>query len=363
MATETRYTWTPDVPVAPGETIREILDERAISQVDFATRLGRSEKYVSQLINGKASLTYDAAIELERVLGVPASFWNSAEATYRGLLARQAQVAESADQAEWAKSFPLKKMAEHGWIAREAGAAEQTEDLLAFFGVSSIDAYRDYWGSEKRLAARMSTAYTAETPAVAAWLRAGERAAESIPTEPYDEAAFRQVLDELRAATLRAPDEWIPMMVARCAKAGVAVVFVPDLPKTRCHAVSWWVDRTRAVIQLGLRGKTDDQVWFSFFHEAGHLLLDDRARSRISDLGEDPASERRADAFAGDHLIPRMDYEEFAASAGRPTKAEVAEFAARIGIAPSLVVGRLQRDKVIPYSWMNDAKTKIVWAE
>ena len=355
-----RRSWAPDVPVSPGETIREILEERAISQVDFATRLGRSEKFVSQLINGKASLSYDTAIELERVLGVPASFWNRAEATYRGLLAHQTRLAASEEQAEWVRSFPVKDMADKGLIARETSAAEQAEELLSFFGVSSIDAYRDYWSAEKRLAARMSTAYTPEVPAITAWLRAGERAAELIDTAPYSEEGFRGVLDELRHATRLLPCEWQPLVVSRCAAVGVAVVFVPDLPKTRCHAVSWWVSKTRAVIQLGLLYKTDDQVWFSLFHEAAHLLLD-RSRSRISDLDGDAETERKVSEFAGNLLIPAEAYESFV-SQGRPSMAEVVAFAEHIGIAASVVVGRLQHDRVIPYNWMNDLKTKLDWA-
>jgi Zn-dependent peptidase ImmA (M78 family) len=151
-------------------------------------------------------------------------------------------------------------------------------------------------------------------------------------------------------------------MIERCASAGVAVVFVPDLPKTRCHAVSWWASRTRAVIQLGLRYKTDDQVWFSFFHEAGHLLLDDRSRSRISDLDGEGPVEDRANAFAADFLIPAAEYAAFV-SRGRPSTAQVVALAEALGIAPSIVVGRLQREEVIPYTWMNALKTKVDWAE
>ena len=360
----TSYTYDPrqDVPIAPGEQIREILEERGIAQTDFALRLGKSEKFVSQLINGKAPLSYDTAIELERVLGVPASFWNNAESIYRDVLARIRNEHEAAEQGEWTKSFPLKAMESKGWIARETKPAQQTEELLSFFGVSSIDAYEKYWGADKRLAARMSTAYTAATPAIAAWLRAGERAAEKIQAEPYKEPVFRQALSDLRGASRLAPSEWCPLVEARCAAAGVVVVFVPDLPKTRCHAVSWWASRTRAVIQIGLRYKTDDQVWFSLCHEAGHVLLDDRARSGISDLNDDPVAEARANQFAADCLIPPAEYSALT-SGGKPTIATVDAFAQRIGIAPSILVGRLQRDGVVPYGQMNGLKTKLEWAE
>lgn len=354
----TKYTYEPqlDLPIAPGEQIREILEERAISQTDFAVRMGKSEKFISQLVNGKASLSYDTALELERVLGVPASFWNNAESIYRDALARLRHEQEAAAQDDWARTFPLKEMAANGWIAREESPAEE---LLSFFGVSSVDAYNSYWGQEKRLAARMSTAYTAQTPAIAAWLRAGERQAEQIVTAPYDADAFREVLVELRPATRLEPPAWLPVVVRRCAAVGVAVVLIPDLPRTRCHAMSWWVNRSRAVIQLGLRGKTDDQLWFSLYHEAGHLLLDDRRKRGINDLDGDKTAEARASAFAGDLLIPPQEYAEFVAAPGRPNRAGVIAFADRIGIAPSIVVGRLQRDRRIPFSWMNDLKNRI----
>lgn len=357
MAADIRYIPELDAPVAPGDTIREILEDRGITQADFATRLGKSEKFVSQLINGKASLTHESAIELERVLGVPSSFWNAAEAQYRDALARRTQTLELESQSEWAGSFPRKEMAANGWIAREAGPGE----LLGFFGVSSVDAYTQYWSAPRRLAARMSTAYSASTPAITAWLRAGEIAAERVQTEPYNEAAFRRVVVELRTASRQPVETWQSLLRERCAAVGVAVVFIRDLPGTRCHAASWWASRSKAVIVLGLRYKTDEQVWFSFFHEVGHLLLDDRRHATPCDLDRDPASEARANAFAADTLIPPDAYAAYRAN-GRPTKATVAAFAESLGIAPGIVVGRLQRDGAVPHNQMNHLKVRIDWA-
>lgn len=361
MATDLTYDWREDQPLAPGETIREILHERGILQGDFAIRMGKSEKFISQLVNGKASLTHETAIDLERVLGVPASFWNAAEAQYRDALARLQSASYAESQAEWAASFPLKDMEERGLIAKEADPQRRVEGLLDYFGVTSVDAYQEYWGSSRRLAARMSTAYTAEVPAIAAWLRAGEIAAEKVVTAPFDEGLFREALVRLRRISRQPVETWQPDIQSVCAAAGVVVVIVRDLPKTRLHGVSWWATKTRAVIELGLRYKTDDQVWFSLYHEAGHLLLDDRGRAGISDLDGDSASEKRADDFAADTLIPPEPYRHFAAG-GRPTKSDVVRFSDAIGIAPGIVVGRLQNDGVIPRNWMNDLKLRLEWA-
>ena len=306
MAAEPTPAWRPDVPVPPGATIREILDERGITQADFSVRLDRTEKFVSQLVNGKAPVTYETALDLERVLGVPASFWNSAEATYRDLLVRQQRESKAADLTEWARAFPTREMVKHGWIAKEDTPAEQAETLLEFFGVSTPEAHREYWGSRKRLAARMSTSFTPEVPALTAWLRMGERQAEGIRTAPFNEAAFRAALDEIRLATQLELADWQTLARDECARAGVALVFVPELPKTRCHATSWWASRSRAVIQLVSNGQSPDKVQFSFFREAVRLLYDDRSRSRIACIDGDKSVEDEMDRRTSDFLgLPR----------------------------------------------------------
>jgi len=76
------------VAVPPGETIREQLENRGMSPKEFASRMGMSEKHISELLNGKVELTYNVSLRLESILGVPAQFWNNLEALYREKLAR-----------------------------------------------------------------------------------------------------------------------------------------------------------------------------------------------------------------------------------------------------------------------------------
>ena len=78
MARSRSYIATP-----PGATIKEQLEDRGMSQKEFASRMGMSEKHISHLINGDVQLTSDVAYRLEMVLGLPAKFWNNLEAIYR----------------------------------------------------------------------------------------------------------------------------------------------------------------------------------------------------------------------------------------------------------------------------------------
>lgn len=360
MTNPRAYRFVPDVPIPPGETVSELLSDRHMSQADFALALGRTEKNVSQLVNGKAPITHELAIDLERVLGVPAAVWNNLESTYRDLLARRREEELLADESDWVRQFPLKRMQNEGFIARETSPARQTAEVLRFFGVASRESWTEYWASPKRLAARMTTAYTANVPALTVWLRQGELLAREVDTASYDATRFAAVVQDARRLTRDDIETAIPELTESCARAGVALVLVPELPRIRCSGVSRWVSPNKAIIQLCLRYKTHDQLWFSFFHEAGHILKHDRKHTYVQGLADDSIEEIEADAFAADTLIPRADWVRFVA-AGRPTKQEVLGFARQEGIAEGIVVGRLQKERLIPFSWMNDLKVRLDW--
>ena len=85
--TDTCWTYSPDVVSAPGGTLRELLDERGMTRKDLAARMGRPITTINEIIKGKAKIDPDIAVELERELGLPASFWNEREAHYRCCLA------------------------------------------------------------------------------------------------------------------------------------------------------------------------------------------------------------------------------------------------------------------------------------
>jgi HTH-type transcriptional regulator/antitoxin HigA len=362
MAERARYAFVPDVAIAPGETISEILGERGITQADFALMLGRTEKNVSQLINGKAPISHELAIDLERVLGVPASLWNALEATYRDLLARRLEAGQLEQEAAWANDFPLNYLQREGFIARETSPLDRPGQLLEFFGVASSNAWREYYSSPRRLAARATGAYAADLPALATWLRLGELAAREAEPHPYDARQFASVVSDARGLTTEPVETAFPKVQAAAALAGVAIVLVKELPGIRCHGVSRWIGDDRALIQLCLRYRTADQLWFSFFHEACHVLRHNRKRTYIADLADRSVEEIEANTFAADALISPGAWRDFL-SAGRPTTARVLAFAAEQGVAPGIVVGRLQHEKVIPFNRMNELKVKVDWAD
>jgi hypothetical protein len=117
--------------------------------------------------------------------------------------------------------------------------------------------------------------------------------------------------------TQEGPEVFEPVMKKFCSEAGVALVFIPELPGIRLYGATRWLKPTKALIQLSFRGKSDDPFWFTFFHEAGHILLHGKKEVYI-EVQEDGyrekkriSKEKEADLFAQGMLIPRGDYKKF----------------------------------------------------
>ncbi len=351
--------WSPTWTVAPGEVLVEALAERGMSQAELSRRMARPLKTISEIATGKAAITPETAIQLERALGISALVWLGLEGQYREALARGRDLQELRQQVDWLRRFPVRELVERG-LVRKGDAGVQVADLLTFFGVSSRTGWDQHWG---QLAAnyRLPTRGRIAPEAVATWLRLGERAAAGLSLAPYNRAAFRAVLPEVRslsrttvfAAATKAIEE-------RLAAVGVAFVLVGGLDQAPASGSVRWVG-DNPVIELTLRYRADDQFWFSLYHEAGHLIEGGRRAQVIEELPDgqnDAAEEGTANTFAREMLVPSNRLAPFVA-AGDFSRSAVQAFAADLDIAPGIVVGRLQRDKHVTPSALNDLKRSL----
>ncbi len=361
MAEPTTKTEIRDLS-SPGDILAEALEERGMSNAELARRTELSEKHVSQLVNARVPLSMDVAFKLEQALGIPATLWLNLESNFRAEQKRAAQRAEFQSFAPWASRFPLREMVRCGYlrnVGRDVGA--RVEALLAFFGITSPDAWQEEW-SQVTARFRTSPRFEPDHHALTAWLRRGEVEAQAIRCSPFGRQRFRSTLQEVRKLTTAEPKDFRPCLVELCASAGVAVTFIPSLPKLAISGATRWIGSDKAAISLSLRHRSDDQLWFSFFHEACHVLEHKTSAIYIDapgDPDEDPA-EHRANEFARDTLIPPRDYEKLMADT-KPGLDAIRAFAKELGISPGIVVGRLQHEGVVAYNYGNSLKTILRW--
>lgn len=332
-----------DYAVAPGRILDEWLDENEWTQTELARRLGCSVKHVNQVVNGVASLTPAFAVELERVTRVPAKLWSNMESNYRTDLARLARHADEAEAKLFLQQMPLTEMRKRKLIQTVSIAKKNLyaalEEVLGFFQVGSIKAYNEVYGAPCA-AYRQSGAHQRDPHALATWMRLGELAAQRVDVGPYDPAKVEAALPHLRALTLAdnltdAVNE-AKQILADC---GVTFLVVADVKGTRLYGATRWF-KGRPVVQLTLRRKKDDHFWFTLFHELGHVLKH-KHTDFVDYDGLTSPMEKEADSFAADVLIPAHLAAELPQLRGL---AQVEEFAARVGVAPGVVLGRLQHD-------------------
>jgi len=361
MSDNSRNQYTPDVVSMPGETLLEILEHREISQSELAARTGRPKKTINEIIKGKAAITHETALQLEKVLSIPASLWNNLEKNYRDYLARQQERQRLAGQVDWLKKVPTFQIVKRMWVPKHKDPVDQLRAVLEFFGVASPDQW-DLMSAQTQGRFRQSSAFEIDMGAVSAWLRKGDLEAREIQCRTFDKASFKRALIEIRALTQIRPTSALVRARQLCADAGVALVLLPSLPKTRVSGVSKWLSPTKAVIQLSGRFKTEDQLWFTFFHEAGHLLL--HSKKNIFIDGEkrgDSREEDEANTFAACELISPSDLARIVRIQGsrRWSKTAITRHSKSLGVSPGILVGRLQYDNNVPKSYFNGLKMKV----
>lgn len=352
--------YLPDYLVAPGEVLVDYLESLGMSQVDLALRTGLAKKTINEIVKGKAPITPDTALKFERVLGRPAHFWSRLEVQYQENKARIEEYSRLQLCIEWLKRIPIAMMVKLGWISAFKDKTAQLGEVLNFFGVNSPEQWEAVW-NEHQVAYRQTKRFETCPEAVSAWLRKGEIEAQKLQCASFDKKRFQDTLNSIKHLTIQSPKVFQPELVRLCAEVGVAVVFVPELPKTGvCGATRWLGDK--AVIQLSLRYRSNDQLWFTFFHEAGHILKHGRKDIFIEGKGLDGEKEDEANAFARDHLIPPAAFRQFLAQWDRSLVA-VEKFAENIGIASGIVVGRLQHEGRLHNSCGNKLKVFYTWAK
>jgi HTH-type transcriptional regulator / antitoxin HigA len=369
MASEAQASipFIPDA-VHPGEIVSEYVEFHGWTQRDLARRTGLTPKTISEICNGKAPVMPATALALEKVLRRPADFWLNLQRQYDEAEARNRELHKSGAWTDWARKFPLKDMKRLRFLLPEGRS--DADALLRFLGVSSPESWDAVW-SASNVAYRQTRKFTQSAEAISAWVRETELEAEQMETAPFDEARLRSSIGELRCLTREKADNILEPVQSICAGFGVAVVLVPELPHCGISGSAEWLSDKKALIGLTLRYKTDDQLWFTFFHELAHILLHRKKRAFIVDNAADDLSDRvidpemqgyeaEANQFATDTLIPPAALSEFL-HARVFTNDSIYDFAEKIGIGPGILVGRLQHDGVLKAFQGNAFKQNLNW--
>jgi Zn-dependent peptidase ImmA (M78 family) len=262
----------------------------------------------------------------------------------------------------WLAELPLGDMIRFGWLQPVPKASEETAACLRFFNVPSVGAWRAKYASVQAMAAfRTSRSFESRPAAVAAWLRKAEIEGEAVSCARWNPSGFENALTSIRRLTrYKDPDRFLPELSELCSTNGVALAIVRPPNGCRASGATKFLSPQKALLVLSFRHLTDDQFWFTFFHESGHLLLHSNQSMFIEGVDTSQTKEENeANDFAEHALIPAEHI--YAMLSLRLDSVEVIKFARKIGISPGLVVGQLQHHKRIRPNQLNGLKRRFAW--
>ncbi len=332
--------YKPETYTHPGSTLKEKLEEMRMSIKEFALRAGKPEKTIHEILNFESSITPDMAVQFEKVLKIPAKFWLKYQGNYNEWVARRKYEAMLENSVEWAKLFPYNEMAKRGWVGPTRKPLEKVKNLLDFFDFSYPNTWDEYFlNSKLRTAFRISLKHINEPYAVSAWLRHGEREAGKMDVPAYDEGLFKQKLLQVLLLVEKQPSGFFSRLTELCRDAGVKLVYTPCLPKAPISGCTRWINDS-PVIQLSGRYRKNDRFWFTFFHEAGHVLLHGKKDIFLEGIEGNEAKEKQADEFAAAFLLSEKQEREVV-NALPLNDSKLLDLAARFGTHPGIIVGRL----------------------
>ena len=342
MTTNTKakkvFEFTPDYAVAPGQTLSEVIESLNINQKQLAIRTGLTEQTIVRILKGEQPISIETANRLELVTGVPARMWNNLEMQYREQLSKIKQQNELTHDVDGLKKIPVRELIKRGAIPDIVDKVALLRETLKFYGVSSVAAWREVW-TNPQVAARRSDCFETALEPASAWIRLGELQAQQISCEPYNKQEFEKALRTIRTLTNWEPAELVNEMRRLCAKAGVALALVREISKVPWNGATKWLAPDKAMILLNLRGKGEDIYWFSFFHEANHVLVGKKQRLYVAETDSADEEELKADRFAAETLIPAEFNQRIAAI---KSTTELQTLAKELGICPGIVAGRFR---------------------
>jgi HTH-type transcriptional regulator/antitoxin HigA len=340
--------------------LAKVLDTINLSQKDLAARIDVTEKHISEIVQCKSSITSDMALKFEYATGISASFWLGLQKNYEEILARNDMDVAVKQETELAKKYPHKDMVSFGWISKPTSPLDLVDQLLKFFGVDSLLLVPTVYSS----AFRKSSVATAKPESVAVWLRQGWRMSNEQKTDEFSRERIIAFLPEFKKMTEMKLTDALPALTEKCRQCGIALVVMHQPAGAPVNGTTQWLSKEKVLIQLSLRYSYADIFWFTFFHELGHILKHGKKAIYI-DFSKGISNtniefEKDADQFASTNLISSVAYQQLCTETNISAK-QIVDLSTKEGVHPGIIVGRLQHDKKILYSHLNQLRERYCW--
>ena len=335
-----------DFIIHPGETIKEVLEERQMNQEELAIRTGFSPKHVSEVVNGKKGISPSFAKSLEYVFGMPASFWINLQGIYdKEILEYKEQ--EEIDENEVSIVKSLKSLINYaenmGIMTKTKSIISQIIELRNICNVKNLTYINNLITSQ--VAFRKSQTIETNVYVLYVWLRICELIAEkSNIVNEYSAEKLTANINNIKKCMFLEINNAIEELKRIFAECGITFQVVKNFKGAPVQGFIKKINN-RIILSMTIRRAFADEFWFTLFHEIGHLLNGDIVSTQFIDYTDSKSDmEDKADKFASNTLINEKDYNQFIEKSDL-TEEEIIKFAKAQEVQPFIVVGRIQKER------------------
>lgn len=347
--------------IHPGETLKEILEERDMSQKELSLRTGFSGKHISTVLNGEKNISVSFAKKLEYALNIDAEFWMNLQNQYdKELIEFDELHSISEEEVSIFKSLKdiFAYIVEKGFISDIKQKEQSILELRKFFNVSNLDSIPSIVSAG---AFRAQTSVNYDPYVLFAWLKICESLSEKIETEyvPQEEQLEKllSLCPKIKELSLLPQEKFITELQNYFSSCGIAFVIIPAFEGAPIQGFIKTNQDGKTTIGMTFRQKRADIFWFTLFHEIGHFINGDSKQKFIDFESVENTRETKADNFAQKMLLDSSAYSQFVNENNVSLK-RIISFAESQNVAPSIVIGRLQHDKVIGWHEYTDVIQK-----
>ncbi len=343
-------------PQHPGNLIESEINARGWSQSDLAKMIEKPVSVVSDIINGKRNLTVELAYLFSLVLDISFDLLIKIDA-YNQVYDTHMEL-EKKNKIEAMKTLgklntiaPVRLMEKNKWIKKTKDLNNLKEEIMDFYGIDEL--VDDVADLKLNPSYRKSDYGYVNEVAVTAWSYRVNNLAEKIRVPEFSKDNIKDNIKKLVSLSKEVTN--VSKVKDFLAGLGVKLVYQKHLPGTKIDGATFWDENGNPVIGMTLRYNRIDYYWFTLLHEIGHIMTG-KDKSAIVDIDmkfDETPEEKKANDYAVKKLIDEKIVEK-KLKGEKITRKKILEIAEETGVHEAIIVGHLQYEQVIPYSYFRN---------
>ena len=323
-----------------GKYLKDYLEFNNISQTEFASRLGVSQKHMNEILNGKISITLEKAAQIYRLTGIPIEFIINAENRKMVTEYLMDKYGDEKSIQEMIKNqFFMNELIKRNWInfKDSSNTIQNYMDLIDFLKVSNLEALSMI--QEKTIFKKTGE----DINKISLWIARCDELAKNQVIKEYVPVAFNFLIEDLKSEAYK--NYSLENIKTILNNYGIYFVVEKALTGSKVRGCMRVKGKNPAIyITKNYKGK--DSFFFELFHELGHCKSDyNEAKNKVIIEG-DEKQEQRADEFALNTMIEKDIWKDIEKDY---TENNLLKISKENKIPMSFIVGRLAKVGKVKY--------------